>query len=108
MKEIQNHLLQHGLYGTFNKQTNDMEFLKEMYPKLVDYHNWWYTNRDTDKNGIAEYGAMVDDAHYVWEENPATGEWYIAKDADGEPLVDDNAVIESSSMGKRHGQCNTF
>ena len=22
------------------KQTNDMEFLKEMYPKLVDYHNW--------------------------------------------------------------------
>ena len=79
------------------KQTNDMEFLKEMYPKLVDYHNWWYTNSDTDKNGIAEYGAMVDDAHYVWEENPATGEWYIAKDADGEPLVDDNAVIEAAA-----------
>lgn len=41
------------------KATNDIEFLKEMYPKLVDYHNWWYTNRDHDKNGIAEYGAMV-------------------------------------------------
>ena len=40
---------------------------------------------------------MVDDAHYVWEENPATGEWYIAKDADGEPLVDDNAVIEAAA-----------
>lgn len=39
--------------------TGDIEFLKEMYPKLVDYHNWWYTNRDHDKNGIAEYGAMV-------------------------------------------------
>lgn len=41
------------------KETNDIEFLKEMYPKLVDYHNWWYTNRDHDKNGIAEYGGMV-------------------------------------------------
>ena len=30
-----------------------------MYPKLVAYHNWWYTNRDLDKNGIAEYGGMV-------------------------------------------------
>ena len=41
------------------KETNDKEFLKEMYPKLVDYHNWWYTNRDHDKNGVAEYGGMV-------------------------------------------------
>ena len=41
------------------KATGDKEFLKEMYPKLVDYHNWWYTNRDHDKNGIAEYGGMV-------------------------------------------------
>ncbi|MCI9078435.1 MAG: alpha-glucosidase [Lachnospiraceae bacterium] len=79
------------------KQTNDIEFLKEMYPKLADYHNWWYTNRDTDKNGIAEYGAMVDDAHYVWEEDAATGEWYIAKDENGEPIVDDNAVIEAAA-----------
>ena len=79
------------------KQTHDTEFLKEMYPKLVAYHNWWYTNRDTDQNGIAEYGAMVDDAHYVWKENEATGEWYIEKDANGEPIVDDNAVIEAAA-----------
>lgn len=35
-----------------------------MYPKLVAYHNWWYTNRDHNKNGIAEYGSMVSDAHW--------------------------------------------
>ena len=39
--------------------TGDKEFLKEMYPKLKAYHEWWYTNRDHNKNGIAEYGGMV-------------------------------------------------
>ena len=41
------------------RQTGDVAFLEEMYPKLVAYHNWWYTNRDVDHNGIAEYGAMA-------------------------------------------------
>ncbi|WP_432204458.1 MGH1-like glycoside hydrolase domain-containing protein [Cetobacterium somerae] len=41
------------------KVSGDKEFLKEMYPKLKEYHNWWYTNRDFNKNGIAEYGGMV-------------------------------------------------
>ena len=29
--------------------------------------NWWYTNRDVDHNGIAEYGAMVHDSHYQYD-----------------------------------------
>ena len=41
------------------KATGDKEFLAEMYPKLKAYHEWWYTNRDHNKNGIAEYGGMV-------------------------------------------------
>lgn len=79
------------------KQTEDIAFLEEMYPKLTAYHNWWYTNRDTDQNGIAEYGAMVDDAHYVWKEDEATGEYYMEKDENGNPVVDDNAVIEAAA-----------
>ena len=39
------------------KETNDTTFLKEMYPKLVKYHNWWYTFRDYDKDGLCEYGS---------------------------------------------------
>jgi putative isomerase len=39
------------------KETNDTIFLKEMYPKLVKYHNWWYTFRDYDKDGLCEYGS---------------------------------------------------
>jgi putative isomerase len=39
------------------QQTNDKKFIKEMYPKLIRYHNWWYENRDHDKNGLCEYGS---------------------------------------------------
>ena len=35
----------------------DLDFIKEMYPKLKKYHNWWYNKRDHDKDGICEYGA---------------------------------------------------
>ena len=48
------------------RQTGDKAFLEEMYPKLVAYHNWWYTNRDIDRNGVAEYGGMVHDVCYDW------------------------------------------
>ncbi len=39
------------------QQTHDMAFIKEMYPKLVAYHHWWYRNRDHNQNGLVEYGA---------------------------------------------------
>ena len=41
------------------EKTNDKNFLKEMYPKLVKYHKWWYKNRDHDKNGLCEYGSSL-------------------------------------------------
>ena len=70
------------------KATGDKDFLKEMYPKLVEYHNWWYTNRDHDKNGIAEYGGMVHDAHWLYDENGN-----IVKDKDGNPKFNEDEVI---------------
>ncbi len=39
------------------KETQDIEFLKELYPKLLKYHAWWYSNRDHDRNGLCEYGS---------------------------------------------------
>ncbi len=35
----------------------DLDFIKEMYPKLKKYHNWWYDKRDHDNDGLCEYGA---------------------------------------------------
>lgn len=38
-------------------QTADTAFIKEMYPKLLKYYQWWYRCRDNDGNGICEYGS---------------------------------------------------
>ncbi|WP_426508927.1 alpha-glucosidase [Serratia proteamaculans] len=43
--------------------TGDKQWLAEMYPKLVAYHNWWLHNRDHNGNGVPEYGATRDKAH---------------------------------------------
>ncbi|MGF1685473.1 alpha-glucosidase [Photobacterium japonica] len=40
-------------------------WLEEMYPKLVAYHDWWKSNRDTNHNGIPEYGAAKDPIHTI-------------------------------------------
>ncbi|WP_076414117.1 trehalase family glycosidase [Shewanella sp. UCD-KL12] len=45
------------------QQSKDLAFVAQMYPKLVSYHQWWYRNRDHNRNGLAEYGANVHPAH---------------------------------------------
>lgn len=62
------------------KVSGDKEFLKEMYPKLKEYHNWWYTNRDFDKNGIAEYGGMVHRLNNTPEEIILAAAWESGMD----------------------------
>lgn len=37
--------------------SKDSLFVKEMYPKLIKYHNWWYQYRDHNQNGLCEYGS---------------------------------------------------
>ncbi len=39
------------------RQTSDTCFVKEMFPKLLKYHRWWYIYRDHDHNGLCEYGS---------------------------------------------------
>jgi len=36
--------------------TNNLDFVKAIYPKLVKYHDWWYEHRDHDQDGFCEYG----------------------------------------------------
>ena len=62
------------------KVSEDKEFLKEMYPKLKEYHNWWYTNRDFDRNGIAEYGGMVHRLNNTPEEIILAAAWESGMD----------------------------
>jgi putative isomerase len=39
------------------RATGDKAFLAEMYDKLVRYHRWWFSARDHDHTGLAEYGS---------------------------------------------------
>ena len=39
------------------EQNGDKDFVTEMLPKLVSYHEWWYRYRDCDNNGFCEYGS---------------------------------------------------
>ena len=42
---------------TIYEKTKDADFLKEFYPKLKSYHNWWYKERDHDQDGLCEFGS---------------------------------------------------
>ncbi len=35
----------------------DLGFVREMYPRLVAYHRWWYRDRDHDGDGLCEFGS---------------------------------------------------
>jgi len=39
------------------EKDKDVAFVKELYPKLVKYHNFWYAKRDHDQDGLCEYGS---------------------------------------------------
>jgi len=39
------------------EKDKDVSFVKELYPKLVKYHNFWYAKRDHDQDGLCEYGS---------------------------------------------------
>jgi putative isomerase len=39
------------------KHDGDIDFIREMYPKIVKQHNWWYKFRDYDKDRLCEYGS---------------------------------------------------
>ncbi len=45
------------------QQTKDQAFVEQMFPKLLDYHQWWYRNRDHNRNGLVEYGATKHRLH---------------------------------------------
>lgn len=75
------------------RRTGDKAFLEEMYPKLVAYHNWWYTNRDIDKNGIAEYGGMVHETCYDWRNYGYT----VGQFVEGFGTVQENGFIYDSN-----------
>ncbi len=53
---------------------DDLDFLREIYPRLVLWHDWWPKNRDANGNGLLEWGSssgLFSDAQYEtgWDDN---------------------------------------
>lgn len=53
---------------------SDLDFLAEIYPKLVLWHDWWPKNRDSNEDGLLEWGSstgVFSDAQYEtgWDDN---------------------------------------
>ncbi|KJF96051.1 alpha-glucosidase [Photobacterium angustum] len=87
-----------ALKDKYNRPSDAKAWLEEMYPQLVAYHDWWLTARDTNSNGIPEYGAAVDPEHtkdgqliYKYKLEGDT-EWQVAYGIDNY-----NALLESGN-----------
>lgn len=58
----------------------DLAFLRELYPKLTAYQDWWYRNRDHAREGLAEYGATVDPGNAAPEDCRQAAAWESGMD----------------------------
>ncbi|MGW5329707.1 MGH1-like glycoside hydrolase domain-containing protein [Streptomyces sp. NPDC004014] len=72
----------------------DLAFLRRMYPKLLAHHDWWYRNRDHDRDGLAEYGATLDPANNSTEERKGPASWESGMD--NAPRFDDAGIVTTS------------
>ena len=50
---------------TVFRQTNDKKLLEECFPWLVDFYNWYSTERDVDNDGLIEYGSYNEAVQYA-------------------------------------------
>ncbi|KII79767.1 alpha-glucosidase [Vibrio renipiscarius] len=72
-----------ALVTEHSREEEAKAWLEEMYPKLVAYHDWWKNNRDTNHNGIPEYGAAKDPIHTIMGDEIGSSEYLgdTSKDA---------------------------
>lgn len=64
-----------ALKNEHDREADAQAWLEEMYPKLVAYHDWWLNARDTNKNGIPEYGGAKDPVHTIYQNDVTSGSW---------------------------------
>ena len=83
------------------QRSADEDFLETIYPKIVNYHEWWYRTRDHDDNGIAEYGATVHPANDSDDAIVTAAAWESGMD--NAPRFDDSAVRENHHDGELVG-----
>ncbi|HTJ79855.1 MAG TPA: trehalase family glycosidase [Rariglobus sp.] len=48
----------------------DLNFLREVYPKLAAWHAWWFTARDGNHDGLLEWGGDIPLFECGWDDSP--------------------------------------
>ena len=86
------------------KSTRDTEFAREMFPKVLKYHRWWYTHRDHDQNGLCEYGSTDGTLQAArWESG-----WDNAVRFDSATMVQNNSHAWSMTQESVDLNCYLF
>ena len=62
------------IWKMHQRYPDDLDFLREVYPKMVAYHAWWPKYRDAKGDGLLEWGSSAGDfqsAQYEtgWDDN---------------------------------------
>ncbi len=67
----------------------DRDFISEVYPKLLRWHDWWFTARDGNGDGLLEWGSdNVHPPHPQWQAHTLQAARYESG-LDNSPLYDD-------------------
>lgn len=83
------------------KVSNDIDFLKKMYPKIAAYNRWWNNNRSVNKNCILQYGATVDEQNVFSNESSIIEAAAWESGMDNAPRFDwDRAKVEKVFLDK--------
>ncbi len=72
-----------------HERFRDVDFLAEVYPRLLGWHDWWFTARDGNGDGLLEWGS--DDfpsLHPQWQAHTLQAARYESG-LDNSPLYDD-------------------
>ncbi|MBV9846027.1 MAG: glycoside hydrolase [Kutzneria sp.] len=93
-----------AVWHTF-EASRDVTFVREVYPKLVAQHDWWYRNRDHDHDGLAEYGATAHPKNGTPQEALRAAAWESGMD--NAPRFDRDTGVEvlanTNQSGSRIG-----
>lgn len=74
-------------------------FLEELFPKLLAFHHWWYTNRSHNGNGMAEYGATCHPLNRTMKQRRQAAAWESGMD--NAPRFDRSKVLANRSADGR-------
>ncbi len=88
-------------------QDRDKDFLEEMFPQLLKYHQWWYKYRDNDGNGICEFGSTDgSETAARWESGMDNAVRYddvkMLKNADKAWSLDQESVDLNAYLAQEH------